>query len=104
MDDPTIESVIAALKEASIDLVVTLTEEPTARLTQTTQQDPFFRTVPVVNENQGVAICAGAALAGRNPVFVTGVAGLLVGAWALAQVGIVYAAPFVILASYRGDF
>src|SRR5581483_28358 len=104
MDDPTIASVIGALKHASIDLVVTLTEEPTARLTQATAADPFFRTVSVVGENQGIAICAGAALSGRNSVFVTGVAGLLVGAWALAQVGMVYAAPFVILASYRGDF
>src|SRR5581483_11098994 len=88
MDDPTIASVIGALKHASIDLVVTLTEEPTARLTQATAADPYFRTVSVVGENQGIAICAGAALSGRNAVFVTGVAGLLVGAWALAQVGI----------------
>jgi sulfopyruvate decarboxylase subunit alpha len=42
-------------------------------------------------------------LGGRNCIFVTGIAGLLVGAWALTNVGVLYGIPLLILASYRGD-
>jgi sulfopyruvate decarboxylase subunit alpha len=34
---------------------------------------------------------------------VTGIAGLLVGTWSLAQMGVLYGIPVLILASYRGD-
>ena len=104
MDDATTKLVMDALKEAAIDLVVTLPEEPTSSLTTATRQDPFFTTINAVGESNGIALCAGAALGGRDCVFVTGVAGMLVGSWALAQMGMVYGAPFMIMASYRGDF
>jgi sulfopyruvate decarboxylase TPP-binding subunit len=34
---------------------------------------------------------------------VTGIAGLMVGTWSLAQMGVLYGIPVLILASYRGD-
>ncbi|HLG71945.1 MAG TPA: hypothetical protein VK009_16125, partial [Chloroflexota bacterium] len=52
----------------------------------------------------GIAMCGGASIGGRSAVFVTGIAGLLVSTWALAQMGMVFGAPFIIMASYRGDF
>jgi sulfopyruvate decarboxylase TPP-binding subunit len=104
MDDAITRIVMDSLKEAAIDLVVTLPEEPTSSLTNATRRDPYFTTVNVAGESSGMALCAGAALSGRDCVFVTGVAGMLVGSWALAQMGMVYGAPFMILASYRGDF
>lgn len=104
MDESTIRIVIDALKEASIDLVVTMPEEPTAPLTNAIKQDPYFTTFTAVGEGSGIAFCAGAALGGRPCVFVTGIAGLLAGAWALANMGPIYGAPFTIIASYRGDF
>jgi sulfopyruvate decarboxylase TPP-binding subunit len=37
-------------------------------------------------------------------MFVTGIAGLMVGTWALAQSAVIsYGIPFLIMASYRGD-
>ena len=104
MDEATVGIAMDALKESAIDLVVTLPEEPTHALPEATQKDPYFTTVIAAGEGNGLAVCGGAALSGRDCVFVTGVAGLLVGTWALAQVGTNYGAPFVILACYRGDW
>jgi sulfopyruvate decarboxylase subunit alpha len=103
MDKETIQLVIDTLKEQKIDLVVTLPEEPTAPLTEAIRSDPYFTAVTVANENNGIALCAGASLGGRRCIFVTGIAGLMVGTWALGQMGILYGIPLLILASYRGD-
>ncbi|MGH7834486.1 MAG: thiamine pyrophosphate-binding protein [Candidatus Binatia bacterium] len=103
MDKETIQLVIETLKEEEIDLVVTLPEEPTAPLTEAIRNDPYFTAVTVANENNGIALCAGASLGGRRCIFVTGIAGLMVGTWALGQMGILYGIPLLILASYRGD-
>jgi sulfopyruvate decarboxylase TPP-binding subunit len=104
VDKESTQIMVDGLKAAGIELVVTLPEEPTSSVIRATREDPFFQTVTVVAEGHGLALCAGASLGGRDCVFFTGVAGLLVGTWALAQVGMVYGAPFVIIASYRGDF
>src|SRR6476620_11674602 len=104
MDQHSVQVIIETLKEEGVDLAVTLPEEPTFSLTEAMRQDPFFQAVTVAGEGNGLAFCAGAALGGRRVVFVTGIAGLLVGTWALSQMGMVYGAPILILASYRGDF
>ena len=104
LDAESTQMVVDSLKEAAIELVVTLPEEPTASVITATRADPYFTTVTVTSEGHGIALCAGASLGGRDCVFFTGVAGLLVSTWALAQVGSVYGAPFTIIASYRGDF
>ena len=104
MDQHSVQVIIETLKEEGIDLAVTLPEEPTFALTEAMREDPFFQAVTVAGEGNGLAFCAGAALGGRRVVFVTGIAGLLVGTWALSQMGMVYGAPILILASYRGDF
>jgi sulfopyruvate decarboxylase TPP-binding subunit len=104
MDAASTRLIIEALKAEAIDLFVTLPEEPTASLTQAVQADPYFTCIPVATEGDGIALCAGAALGGRRSVFVTGIAGLLQGALALAHMGPQYGIPLFILASYRGDF
>ena len=104
MGPDAVQLTIDAFKEEGIDLIVTLPEEPTFSLTDAIRGDPYFTAVTVTDENTGIAMCAGAALGGRSAVFVTGIAGLLVSSWALAQMGMVFGAPILILASYRGDF
>lgn len=103
MDKDMVGVIIETLKEKNIDLVVTLPEEPTYPLTEQIRQDPFFTAVTVAGEGHGISLCAGASLGGRNCVFITGIAGLLVGSWALAQMGVLYGIPVFIIASYRGD-
>ncbi len=104
MDAEPTRLIVEALKEEEIDLFVTLPEEPTASLTRAIQDDPYFTCITVASEEGGIALCAGAALGGRRCVFVTGVAGLLMGALALTHMGPQYGVPIFILASYRGDF
>lgn len=103
MERDTIATIINALKKEGIDLVVTLPEEPTSPLTEEIRRDPYFTSVTVAGEGHGISLCAGASLSGRRCVFVTGIAGLLVGTWSLAQMGALYGIPVLILASYRGD-
>lgn len=102
MDRDSVQMVIETFKQEEIDLVVTLPEEPTYPLTEALRNDPFFQTVTVAGEGHGIALCGGASLGGRRSVFITGIAGLLVGSWALAQMGF-YSVPLLIMASYRGD-
>lgn len=103
MEQDTITEIINTLKEEGIDLVVTLPEEPTSPLTEEIRRDPYFTSLTVAGEGHGISLCAGASLGGRKCVFVTGIAGLLVGTWALAQMGVLYGIPVLIMASYRGD-
>ncbi len=104
MDNESGRLIIETFKEEGIDMVVTLPEEPTSSLTEAIRKDPTFTSLTVAAEGNGIALCAGAALGGRKVVFVTGIAGLMVGTWALAQsTPIGYGIPFLVLASYRGD-
>jgi sulfopyruvate decarboxylase subunit alpha len=103
MEQQTIAKIIATLKAERIDLVVTLPEEPTSPLTETIRRDPYFTSITVASESNGISLCAGASLGGRRCIFVTGIAGLLVGTWSLAQMGVLYGIPVLIMASYRGD-
>ena len=104
MDEESIRLITEALREEGIDLVVTLPEEPTSALVNALRTDPSFTVVDAASEGSGIAAVAGAALGGRDAMFVTGIAGLLVGTWALAQTGTIFGAPMLIMASYRGDF
>ncbi len=103
MDAQAVQLVIEALKEEGVDLYVTLPEEPTVALTRAVQADPYFTCINAASEDSGIALCAGASIGGRRSVFVTGIAGLLKGALALAHMGTQYGIPLLILASYRGD-
>jgi sulfopyruvate decarboxylase subunit alpha len=103
MDKESIAIIIKTLKQEKIELVVTLPEEPTSPLTETIRQDPYFTSITVVGEGHGISLCAGASLSGRRCVFITGIAGLLVGTWSLSQMGVLYGIPVLIMASYRGD-
>jgi len=104
MGPEAVRLTIETFKEQGIDLIVTLPEEPTFSLTDAIRKDPYFTAVTVTDESTGIAACAGAALGGRSSVFVTGVAGTLVASWALSQMGMVFGAPILLIASYRGDF
>ena len=104
MDQESARLITEAFKAEGIDLVVTLPEEPTSSLTNSLREDPYFTVVSAASEGSGLAATAGAAFGGCNAVFVTGIAGLLVGTWALSQTGTIFGAPMLIMASYRGDF
>lgn len=85
------------------DFVVTLREDPTVGLVDKISKDKYFTYLEVVNESHGVSITAGAALAGRKSVFITGTAGMLVAAWPLSMLNLIHRVPMVLIVSYRGD-
>src|SRR5437868_209280 len=87
MDSQVVQTIVEAFKEEGIDLVVTLPEEPTGALTRAIARDPAFTSVTVASEGSGITFCAGASIGGRRCGFVTGIAGLLVGTWALFPMG-----------------
>jgi sulfopyruvate decarboxylase subunit alpha len=97
------DHIISILKEQGIDFVVTLPEDPSARLTSKISKDPYFTYIRVVNEGHGVGITAGAGLAGRKAIFVTGIAGLMVSTWQIVETGLYARIPYILLISYRGD-
>ncbi|MFQ6011214.1 MAG: thiamine pyrophosphate-binding protein [Nitrososphaerales archaeon] len=101
LNDEVSKKVMDILKEEGVDFVVNLPEDSTANLTDKISVDNYFTYVRVTNEDQGIAFAAGASLAGKKPVFITGI-GLLVGAWALSMMRIVYNTPLVLLIAYRG--
>jgi sulfopyruvate decarboxylase subunit alpha len=103
MEQDATRTIINMFKEERINLVVSLPEEPTSPLTEAIQKDPSFTSVTVAGEGNGISLCAGDSIGGRRCVFVTGIAGLLVGTWSLAQMGVLYGIPVLIQASYRGD-
>lgn len=103
MSQEAIQLFSEAFKEEGIDLILTLPEGPTDPMVDELRRDPYFTVITVSAEGHGLALCAGASLGGRKCVFVTGIAGLMVGTWALAQMGPLYGIPMLILASYRGD-
>src|SRR5438045_3775071 len=84
--------VMDTFKSEGTDLIVTLPEEPTFSLTDAIRNDPYFTAATVTDEITGIAMCGGASIGGRSAVFVTGIAGLLVSTWALAQMGHVFGA------------
>src|SRR5579885_3159132 len=104
MGAEAVRTCLDTFKKEGIDLIVTLPEEPTFSLTDAIRNDPYFTSCTVTDEITGIAMVGGASIGGRSAVFVTGIAGLLVSTWALAQMGMVFGAPFIIMASYRGDF
>jgi sulfopyruvate decarboxylase TPP-binding subunit len=103
MDQEAIRLAVEAFKEEQIDLVVTVPEEPTHTLILAVKEDPYFRTITAPSEGCAIVMCAAASLSGRRCVFITGIAGLLVGAWALSQMGPTFSVPLFIMAAYRGD-
>jgi len=65
-------------------------------------QDGRVHHVPVTREEEGLGLCAGAALAGRLPVLVMQNSGLGNCLNALLSCNQFYGLPLVLLASYRG--
>jgi hypothetical protein len=56
MDQATIGKIIATLKAEAIGLVVTLPEEPTSALTETSRRDPYFTSVTMASDEEFSAL------------------------------------------------
>lgn len=103
MLEAAIDETIAGLKEAGVDFVCYLPDEWLGSLCDRIREDPHFQTIPVVNEGEGVAMCAGAWLGGRRAVMIMENSGIRMACEELARLGLGQGVPVLMLMSYRGD-
>ena len=66
MDQEAVAIITEALKADSVNLVVTLPEEPTSALIHALREDLYFTIVDAASEGSGIAAAAGASLSGRR--------------------------------------
>ncbi len=100
---PRGHALIAALREARIEFVVALPDIVTSDgLLWPLSRDPGFQLVRVCKEDEGVAICAGLAFAGRRAVLLIQQTGLLDSVNALRAVGVEYGQPVAMIVGLQG--
>jgi sulfopyruvate decarboxylase subunit alpha len=96
------EIIGTALADAGFDFAATLPAAQLHTLQEWLAKSQRFQTVAVTNEGEGVAICAGAWLAGKMPVIVLETSGILVSAYALMRCHATFGIPVLMLSTYRG--
>ena len=95
--------VVQALKSAGFSFATSLPATQIHTLQEALVDDPEITCVPVTNEGEGVAICAGAWLGGKMPVMVMETSGILVATYALLRLHTTFGIPTLLLSTYRGD-
>ncbi len=95
------QAIVQGMKEAGINLVAGLPDSWLSPCLEMVRDDGDFIYVPVVNESQGIAVCAGAWLGGKKPAMVMEGSGLLVSAEVLMRLSS-FQIPFVMIISRRG--
>jgi sulfopyruvate decarboxylase subunit alpha len=95
--------VVDALKQAGVDVVAVLPDRKLARLHDLLESDPFFTTITVCREEEGIGICTGAFYGGHRAALLMQNGGLFVATNALVSTAIMYEIPMLLLIYYAGD-
>jgi len=98
------ERIVAALTRAGVTVAASLPDSWLSDVIDRIDAEGTIRHVRVTREDDGVGICAGAALGGERAVLVCQNAGVLLSANALAGYGLHHQLPFLVLAAYRGSY
>ena len=85
MNQSDAETIGTALADAGFDFAATLPADQLHALQAWVSKSQRFQTVAVTNEGEGVAICAGAWLAGKMPVIILETSGILLSTYALMR-------------------
>ena len=88
MNQSDAETIGTALADAGFDFAATLPADQLHALQAWVSKSQRFQTVAVTNEGEGVAICAGAWLAGKMPVIILETSGILLSTYALMALAI----------------
>ncbi|MFW9934522.1 MAG: sulfopyruvate decarboxylase subunit alpha [Candidatus Thorarchaeota archaeon] len=96
------EEIITSLKNIGVNFFVTYPCAKIRHLYNLTHSN--FPSVPIAKEEEGVGICAGAALAGAKPAMLIQSTGLGNMVNALCSLTMTYQFPLLILASWRGVY
>lgn len=97
-------ALVEALAAGGVDFVAAFASSGMSKSQQQIEQDPRFDTVFPSNEGEGVAICAGAYLAGRKPAILMENSGFLLSAYQLMRLHAANEIPVLMVLDHRGGF
>ena len=103
MHQSAVEETLVGLRAAGVTVACFLPDSLFKELYQALVAAPDIRTIPVTNEGEGAAICAGVWLSGKRAVLVMENSGIRAAAEPLARLGLGARIPVVMIMSYRGD-
>lgn len=105
MREESVTAIIAGLKQVGIDFISSLPSNSFAPLVHSIANDTDFIHIPVANEQDAIAICAGASLVGKKPAFIAQNAGLILATYALVDAIYWFGGfPILMVVDHRGDF
>src|ERR671919_2222259 len=95
--------VLAGLKEAGINLVASVPDINVLQLINLLYEDNQITHVPVGREEEGVGVCTGAHLAGKQTALLMQNGGLLNSCNGLTTTALQFGIPILLLVYYAGD-
>ena len=96
------EELIQTLKDSGVDFLCSLPCDRIKSLLAMAQRE--FEFIPLTREEEGVGICAGAALAGRRPAMIVQSSGVGNMVNALMSLSSFYELPLAVIVSHRGVY
>lgn len=103
MSQRAVEATMSSLRQAGVSIACFLPESLMKELYVALMDAEDIRTIPVTNEGEGAAICAGVYLSGKRAALVMENSGIRAAAEPLARLGLGARIPVVMIMSYRGD-
>ena len=97
------ERIIAALKEAGVNLVSSVPDINMLQLINLLYEDKEITHLPVGREEEGIGVCTGAHLAGKQTAMLMQNGGLLNSCNGLTTTALQFGIPVLLLIYYAGD-
>lgn len=97
------EEILGGLKEAGINLVVSLPDINLAELLRLVEQDQAITHVPLCREEEGIGICTGAYLVGKKCAAIMQNGGFFNSNNAIVSTLLQYQIPLLLFIYYAGD-
>lgn len=94
---------LAGLKEAGINLVASVPDINLLELITLIAEDEDLLHVPVGREEEGIGVCAGAYLGGKQTAILMQDAGLMNSCNAITTTALQFGIPILLLVYYAGD-
>lgn len=96
------EAIFNGLKDAGIDFIVSVPCVNLSKLLNMIDEDNEIIHIPVTREEEGIGLCAGAYLGGKNPAILMQNSGLGNSINALKSLTELYGFPLLMVMSHRG--
>jgi sulfopyruvate decarboxylase subunit alpha len=95
--------ILAGLKEAGVNLVASVPDINMMELINLLYEDKEIAHVPVGREEEGVGVCTGGHLAGKQPALLMQNGGLLNSCNGITTTALQFGIPILLLIYYAGD-